>query len=206
MPRTVICLGAGPSLTRDDVVLCARHFLIAVNSSYKLAPFADVLYAADYQWWDRHSGCPDFDGLKFGMNVQWGERYRNDVALLEPGPATGLSLDPHRLALGKNSGYQAINLAVHFGAETIILLGYDMQPSHDGRHHWHEPHPGDRHPGYRRCLDAFATLKEPLTQLGVTVLNASRVSAIPDSIFPRVSLPEVLDAQSFDHHPLRSYA
>lgn len=177
---------------------CQRFFTIAINETYRLAPWADVLYAADYQWWDRHQGVPEFDGLRYALRP-FGHRYPH-VTVLERGEATGLSEDPRALALGRNSGYQAINLAVHFGATVIVLLGYDMQPAGD-RHHWHDPHPGDRHPGYAQCVEAFATLKEPLTRRGIQVLNGSSISAIPSTTFPRVSLHEVLRvyAPDIDH-------
>ena len=45
---TVVCIGTGPSLTQADVDLCCSQArVIAVNDAYRMAPLADVLYAAD---------------------------------------------------------------------------------------------------------------------------------------------------------------
>ena len=41
---------------------------------------------------------------------------------------------------GRNSGYQAINLALHFKPKKIILIGYDMQET-GGKHNIDGDHP-----------------------------------------------------------------
>jgi hypothetical protein len=65
---TVVCIGGGPSLTRDDVDYCrGKAFVIAINDAYKLAPWADALYACDGLWWRWHKGVPSFDGPKFAL-------------------------------------------------------------------------------------------------------------------------------------------
>ena len=57
---TAVLLGGGPSLTLGQVekVRAAREagavHVIAVNDAYRLAPFADVCYFADSEWWGWH--------------------------------------------------------------------------------------------------------------------------------------------------------
>ena len=60
--------------------------------------------------------------------------------ILKKGQKFGLESARDTLAHGNNSGYAAINLAVHLGAARIVLLGYDM--GNDGKvSHFHEGYP-----------------------------------------------------------------
>jgi len=61
---TVACLASGPSLTRADVALVRAQGLptIVVNTTYQMAPWADVLYACDAKWWAWQQGAPGFRG------------------------------------------------------------------------------------------------------------------------------------------------
>ena len=58
----LIC-GAGPSLCADDLAVWRaaqpRPRLIVINNAYQLAPDADVLYAADAQWWQWQAAIAD---------------------------------------------------------------------------------------------------------------------------------------------------
>jgi hypothetical protein len=91
---------------------------------------------------------------------------------------------------GRNSGYQAINLAVHLGAAQIILLGYDMQFGRRGEHHWFGPHPSRVPPPVDLFLRHFPTLVKPLQQRGVSVVNCSPSTAL--TCFPRRPLRDEL--------------
>ena len=185
---TVVCFGGGPSLTRADVDVCrGRMRAIAINTAYQLAPWADVLYGCDAKWWAWHRGVPTFRGLKYALEPKAGAWPNAQV--LENTGRTGLELAPTGLRHGKNSGYQAINLAVHLGAARIVLLGYDLQLGPRGEHHWHGAHPNRVAPFLE--VDAFfLTLVQPLAALGIEVLNCSRRTAL--TAFPRRPLEEVL--------------
>lgn len=99
----------------------------------------------------------------------------------------GLELSPRALRNGRNSGCAAINLAVHFGAVRVLLLGYDM-----GGSHWFGQHPQKlrSNPPYESYIAAFATLVEPLHRIGVTVINCSRRTNL--TTFRRAPLAESL--------------
>ena len=184
---TVVCLATGASLTAADVDACRGLRTIAINDAYTLAPWADVLYAADQKWWQWHQGAPTFQGLKYTVTPQkiaWAglEVLQHDGDNTLP----GLSLDLEKLRTGFNSGYQAINLAVHLGAARIVLLGYDM---HGG--HFFGNHPDGTAPPFAHCLEAFATLVEPLAALGVSIVNCTPGSAL--RCFPMAPLASVLE-------------
>lgn len=185
---TAVCVAGGPSLTREDVEYCrGRAFVVAINDAYKLAPWAEVLYACDATWWKWNHGVPGFAGLKFALQPH-ARRFASDVTVLENTGIDGFEPEPTGLRTGKNSGYQAINLSVHLGARRILLLGYDMQRT-GGRGHWFGEHPqiGCSPTVFRAH---FQTLLKPLRALGVTVVNCSRETAL--TCFPRQSLAEAL--------------
>lgn len=196
--ETVVCIGGGPSLTKADVDLCrARARVIAINDAFKLAPWADVLYCCDGKFINHYEGIRSFTGPKYSLTVN-ARRYPEWIRLAK-NMAGGLSLNPSVLCTGAtsngNSGFQAINLAVHLGAARILLLGYDMS-RHSGKSHWFGEHPNRWAPSnYKAFLPTFDSLVKPLKTLGVEVVNCSRVTAM--KTFPLMpleqALPEMLE-------------
>jgi hypothetical protein len=196
---TVVCLATGPSLTAEDVDYClGRARVIAVNDAYRLAPWADALYACDPAWWRWHDGVKSFQGAKWSMHHDaWSARFCaafSDVARLKNTGETGLELDPSGLRAGRNSGYQAINLAVHYGATRIVLLGYDLQRT-GGRAHFFGNHPqaGQNAP-YASFIPYFQTLISPLNKAGVSIVNCTPSTAL--TCFDRSDLRAALSASS----------
>lgn len=167
---TVVCVGTGPSLTRDDLAFCrGKAPLIVINDAYQWAPWADVLYACDDKWWLWHKGAPSFQGKKYTLSTsKWA-----GVEPLRNVGRTGLSLDPSGLCTGHDSGYQAINLAVLFGATKILLLGYDMRGDH-----CFGSHRDKSRPNFPLSLGAYQTLLGPLQAAGVEVVNCNPASAL----------------------------
>ena len=187
---TIVCVGTGPSLTQADVDFCrGKARVIAVNDAYRLAPWADVLYACDGRWWDWHKGVKEFRGLKFGMTIR--KHLHADVIRLRNAGSKGLCLESDGLCTGRNSGYQAINLAVHLGAARILLLGYDMTRDRNGRSHFFGEHPRQGLPSpYPAFRQMFPTLVKPLAQLGIEVINCTQATAL--ETFPKQPLDEAL--------------
>lgn len=193
---TVACLATGPSLTRADVDSLRGRVdaVVVVNNAYQLAPWADVLYAADVKWWTwahditRHPTFPQFRGLKFALQDKT-ENFPG-VRQLEITGETGLELARTGLRRGGHSGYQAINVAAHLGAIRILLLGYDMQAGPRGVKHCHPDHPDGSKPNFQAWLPAYRTLVEPLKARGIRVVNCSRRTAI--QCFEQQPLAEAL--------------
>jgi hypothetical protein len=192
----VVVIGGGPSLTLQDVEYCAgRARVIAIKEAALLAPWADVLYAADAKWWRYMKGAATFNGLKFAIEqsadqppFDWAPY--PDVHVLAQTGTEGLELDPTGLRTGYNSGHQAVNLAVHLGASRIVLLGFDMWRGPIGQN-WFGDHPLHTPSPYPIFLQAFGTLEEPLRMAGVEILNASRQTML--TWVPRVALAEALE-------------
>jgi hypothetical protein len=187
--ETVVCIGTGPSLTAADVDACrGRARVIAINDAWRLAPWADVLYACDSRWVDHHKGAKGFEGLKYSMTAN--QKKWPDWGILRNDGVNGLCLDPTGLRTGRNSGAQAINLAIHLGAARILLLGYDMS-RHGGKGHFFGEHPKNWPPSpFHSFLDSFAKLEQPLKDLGVEVINCSRRTAL--KVFPQMPLEKAL--------------
>lgn len=163
-----------------------------INTSYRLAPWADMLYATDFSWWEQHDGVPDFAGLKVSQDPkidhrpQWGihrvvvDRYQDRLLVDTYGT----------IGWGGNSGFGALNLAVQFGVKRIILVGYDMRIDHGL--HWHENHRGNNPiqrnvERWRRVIDEVAPA---IGALGITVLNASKISTLRN--YPKMSFDEAI--------------
>lgn len=102
----------------------------------------------------------------------------------------GLAKKPGCIRDGGNSGFQALSLALHFGVDEAILLGFDMKP--DGRRlHWHSDHGGKLHNPPPRQLPEWAKRFASIAKATSTpILNATRETAI--ACFPRVELEEAL--------------
>lgn len=93
---------------------------------------------------------------------------------------------------GSNGGFQALNLAIQFGASRIILVGFDMSLRKGV--HWHGSHaPGLSNPRqasvdkWRAQLDAQAPV---LDRIGIEVINSSPHSAL--TAFRRVPFLEAI--------------
>jgi hypothetical protein len=201
---TVVCIASGPTLSKAD---CERvrswrsaaasgpeRRVIVINTSFRLAPFADVLYACDSRWWRSYleearatCGAIEFWTQSEGVTpVEQGAGVRVVNSLRGP----GLSKKKGVIHQGGNSGYQAVGLAHQAGAAKIVLLGYDM---HDrGGAHWHGPHPSGlaARSNFRRWIHDFKQLAADLESAGVEVFNASSTSDL--DCFPKASLEEAL--------------
>lgn len=189
---TVVCLASGPSLCAEDVeYVHGRARVIAVNNTVDLAPWADAVWATDARWWRWRNGLPRFQGLKFSVWLG-GVGRPKDIHILRRHNERGLCLSPDGVCHGRNGGHAAVNLAVHLGARRIVLLGYDMQAT-GGRDHWHAPHPYSMPNPYELWRRLFATLVEPLADLGVEIVNCSRETAL--DCVPRRPLREALAAE-----------
>jgi len=196
--RIAVC-ASGPSLTKEDCDKVRKHcdVVIAVNDTWRMVN-ADHLYGADRNWWQMHHAdiVKDFAGkcwsCETSQSTNWGKHSIEGITLLrcetDPSVHSGLSTDPETVHTGGNSGYQAINLALHLGATTIILLGFDMCWN-GGKSHWFGDHPkGLNNATPNKYIAAFRTIKPEA--YGIEILNCSRHTAL--DAFPVVSLEDAL--------------
>lgn len=196
--RTAIILASGESaLGAIRSGETAKHFpILCVSDGYRICPAGGgepgwrYLYAADQRWWDGHAETIRriFQGEGWTQDKVAAERYglKHIRVVSEP----GLSLEPTHVKAGGfigNSGAQAINLAVLWGAKRLVLVGFDM----DGGHFFGE-HPKGIHrdTDFRTFVRGMCDLALGLARARVTVLNASPKSKLP--YWPRMTLPQAL--------------
>lgn len=194
--ETAVLVASGPS-ARDVPLEMAkgRSRFMAINTSWKLAPWSDVLFACDVAWWNHAKGCPEFQGLRMTVDPKASDKYP-DIRLVHcRKPDDRLVLEPiGTVGWGGNSGFHCLNIAVQAGCRKIILVGYDMTLA--GGFHWHGKHPsGMNNPStgnierWRRAVDAAAKIIAPL---GIQVINVSPISALQN--YPKLSFVEALAA------------
>lgn len=193
MSKTAICAASGPSLTLQDLKYTrGKATLFAVNDVYKLAPWADVLYSCDFEWWNNQAKNNrdyfwDFKGEKWTINKEAGREF--DVNVIGHITSKKWSNDPKYIATGRNSGFQALNLADLRGFDRIILLGYDMKLADDGKRHFFGDHPSpmNKDSDYKTWATLF---EEAVPFIRAEVINCTRSTAL--TCFPRVELEKVL--------------
>lgn len=206
--ETICILGCGPSRNLVDMerLRASGHRVIAINDSFRVAPWADLLYYCDAQWWESRSlevvqtwgtkqHCAKGIIHQCGMIVTM-ENHESGTGhyrLRNTGP-TGFDPDPSCLRHGSNSGYQAVHLSMHLGVKKIILCGYDMRCVGDQLHA--EPRPERQTvAGFNLTLqvmlEKWPSIVEPLAERGIEVLNASPGSAL--KCWPIVEPSSILD-------------
>ncbi len=194
--QTCAVLASGESMTPDVVELIRVHpevRVIVVNNTYELAPWADLLYAADALWWtapqNRLNGKCNHDRPFLGFKVCVEDTPYDDVLKIKDGGKEGFDPDPATIRTGGNSGYGAIHIAAHLGCKRILLCGFDMRGGH-----WHEQHQIPlRAAGegmYPRWIERFPLLGSELKARGIEVLNCTPNSAL--RCFQFADLGEVL--------------
>lgn len=191
--RTVFILGGGPSLAGVDVERLRGQRVIAVNNAFKLGRWIDVMYFGDCRWLKWHKEeLAKWPGLKVTTCDQHLSNLGLDLNIKvvhKKASQTGLFRDPTTLAWNLSSGACAINLATHFGAKRIILLGYDMRKV-DDRCNWHVEHPNaEKHNPYEKFMGRFPAIAQDLSLMGVECVNATPGSAL--RVFPIVD-PETV--------------
>lgn len=183
---TVLCVASGTSLDTDDIAYAKdKCRVIVINDNYKIAPWADMLYACDLKWWVWHEGVQAFEGIKYTQDEKASKKF--GLNYIKGTTGIGLSDSPEQIHTGSNSGFQAINLAYLLGAKRILLTGYDMKIGDDGASHWFGDHPDQVRSYYDRWLPMFDQVAK---QNFIEIINCTRDTAL--KCFPRMTIQEAL--------------
>jgi hypothetical protein len=190
----VAIVASGPSAKIAGVELLRdRIHVIAVNESYKLCPWTEVLYSCDEGWWKLRDGVKEFSGLKIAHSASACTRYSDVRRVYVEAKSDDLKLDePGQLGAAGNSGFQATNLAVQFGVDGILLVGFDMHLNKGA--HWHGRHPSPlsnpAQSNVDRWLRGFERAENRFQSLGIQVINCSLDSALKS--YPRMTIADAL--------------
>lgn len=189
----VIC---GGTSVRPDLVDRLRGrpgaHVVVINSSYLIAPWAEILFFADDRWWAREVSEGRLSTLQAfeGQIVTIAHHTKHELLwhLHRSIPSIGEPLATKRdtVALERTSLTGVLNLCLHKGAKRIILVGADNRDGPEGRTHHHAEYPWDRKvETWRNKAQEVALAVAPLRAAGVEVINAS-----PDSTFPWWDRPD----------------
>lgn len=184
--RTVVCIASGPSLTQEDCNATKGHPTIVTNTSFRMAPWADIVFGFDSRWWRSH--------IAEVREVFSGRLISASQVAVNLGVESTFGSDWFRQYA--NSGACAISIAIGAGASKVVLLGFDCQNGPNGEKHWHGSHPA----GLSNCAsmarwsDVFKRVSADAKAQGVPVLNATRRTAL--KCFQKVELTEALCEQS----------
>ena len=188
---TVAIIASGESLSTEQCAqveewraMRADARVIAINTSFRRAPFADILYACDGVWWrtvDPETRVSYFAEARklFPLESLWtqDETAAKEFSLRFIASRRGadLSMHPGVVAQGANSAIQAMNLAVHFGTKRFILLGVDGRGKH-----WHADHPSPLSNSlpHRAWRGSFKTFAADLSAQGIDTVNCSPGTAV----------------------------
>jgi len=174
-----------------------RH-VIGVNNAYQIGTWLDVLFFGDCAWYLPHRNrLSAWPKIKVTCCPRWKGKNKKESEGIhyiakDSNRREGLTSDPTKVSWNSNSGAASINLAYHFGARRIILLGFDMNVS-DTATHWHTGHgnkPAVIKKSFDRHMGKFPKVAEDAKALGIEILNASPTSTL--DMFPRVNLKDVL--------------
>lgn len=162
-------------------------------------PLAAVLYSCDADWWRVHCGCPRFSGERWSSHTVGKIGQHNDklatadafdLNLIEGRDGEGFSFDPSFIHYGSNSGFQAVNLAILFGATRILLVGFDMRAVHGKRHFFGDhPAPLRNTRDYVPFISSFERAAKKVPD-HITIINCTPLSAL--KCFPMMDLQDAL--------------
>lgn len=179
--------------------MCRGYPVVAVNDACRLLPFANVLYGCDVAWWRHHQGVPGFAGERWSSHGHAAFDDKRVAAkllglnLVRGRDLEGFSRGNDVIHYGGNSGFQALNLALHLigWRGRIALVGFDMRMV-DGRRHFFGEHPESLRSttkGYKKWLGSFEVAAASLPG-GVEIVNCTPGSAL--TCFPNRRLADVL--------------
>lgn len=200
--ETAAVMASGPSMTYElsDKICALGIRAIAVNNQgievdgvSAMAPWADILYAADNLWWMHNAEkALAFKGRKVTIVPTSGavRTQGEEILVMRNGGTTGFDSRTDHLRTGGNGGYQAVHLAAHLGAKRILMFGFDMHSKGGehwfGFHSWRVGHKGN----YDMFRARFDTLAPELLRRGIEVVNCTPGSAL--KCFPIMTLEEAI--------------
>ena len=198
----VAIIGGGPSIKRSDVdMLRDRLRVVVINESFQLAPWADVLYSCDNNWWQiRHVALNKFNGLKVTQDDVAAQMFPDlkKIKLRPDGPGTYkkyfLMDEWGEVGSGQGSGFQVVNWMAQLAVKGMALLGFDGCTIND-QMHWHGRHQGRLNNPNQSTFLAWKMWMEnaapKLRELSIDMVNCSMVSTI--GCFPRFTVAATLE-------------
>jgi hypothetical protein len=173
-------------LCNGESIRAQRHLIphlkgriIAIKEAVLLRPNADVLFVAAERSVDIVPGLlPVFTGTYVIARNKLPASYPDYVKRVSRTKDHTKLCDLPDHVCGYDCGTSAINVAFHFGATEIVLLGMDMQGDRwcNGEFSHPMPHiPTDHH---RRHASVLPDIAKDATRRGIRIVNCSPVSSV----------------------------
>lgn len=183
---TVYIIGGGPSLLEIDRELLKDKDIICCNNAFKIFPTSLTTIFADNEWYEwNKKELLTYSGLTVTtcnyyneLIPYWKENriYFINTKLTEN--RDGISFDKN-LILGKDTGHQAINLAILCGYKNIVLCGFDMDSSNKTTN-WHTEHKTEPKPQIydEYMIQGMNSIPEAIKDRNVKIFNINFNSKI----------------------------
>jgi len=173
-------------LCNGESIRAQRHLIpqltgriIAIKEAVRLRPDADVLFVAAERSVDIVPGLlPIFTGQYVIARNKLPANYPEYVKRISRTKDHTQLCDLPDHVCGYDCGTSAINVAYHFGATEIILLGMDMTGDRwcNGEFAHPMPHiPKDHH---RRHISVLPAIAKDAIRRGIRIVNCSPISAV----------------------------
>lgn len=192
--RSIVLCATGPSLT-PEVVETIREFkdkviVFGINDSYRIIDFLDEFYACDTRWWNTWGE----DFKKLHPNVSAWTQCQPSAQKFKlqhiPGRhSKAFSESQGIIHFGKNSGYQALNIAYLMGGEKFILTGYNMKVTDKAHFFGDHPQGMNKNSPYPEFVRNFASIQPEIAR---KVINCTPDTAL--TCFDQADLRETLCA------------
>jgi len=164
---------------------------IAINHMYQLGNWLDVFYFSDNEMWsgeENKKQILSYKGLRITNNIKFRKLHKGIKYIERDKKEMGLCETKNAVCFNRNTGLSAIDLAYHFGAKRVILLGFDMASAQIGSHihgvGTKESKGGSAELSFRSHLKAIPHIIQDMKDRDIEILNASSISTIP--YFPKV--------------------
>ena len=199
--QTVFIIGGGPSVNETPLHLIHDRNVIGVNSAFRFGDWIDVCLFCDACWFnlEYEELRSHYRGQVIGLYPFQDKEELNqhdgvNVKLLcRAKQPRGLANSQSNLRYNSSCGGAAIDLAVHLGVRSIVLIGYDMRAV-NGRYNFHDCYPWRpiKESGpYTLHKKAYPTLNIALKKEGIKIINATPNSTI--GCLPIMTLEEAIE-------------
>lgn len=186
----ILCGGESVRQQRKVIPKLKGRF-IAIKEGVLLRPNADVLFLGGEKTPEIAKPLiPKFTGTYMVVRGKSDAELPSTVLRLTRSKNHGELCDLPGHVSGRDSGTSAINLAYHFGATEIVLIGYDMTGGRWFAGEWPHPMPVIPEEHFRRHMEHLSALAEDAKRKGIRIVNASPISRV--DCFERVRLEDYL--------------
>lgn len=192
-PATVTIIAGGWSAGSVDDPPMGLGYVVGVNDAFRHT-HVDCIVSMDRLWTENR-----WEGI-----YAWAEMRTDPWVVLRRSAVKNIPQRPPWLTIfdndhrdvrpsmqrgvlnGDNSGLCALNLALQIRPSRVVLIGFDMNRSPQGRAYWWPSYPWAKADGgtsagrYREWAAEFAPIADAFKAADIDVVNTSMTSAIPN--------------------------